>query len=256
VTRSFASLRKAAAWLLLALCTSTTLIAQSHLGVIVGTVKDSLGQPIPGVEITVLRAAVYGRTDTTGSFTLPGLPPGSVDISFRRLAYAPIILVAQVVADDTLEVDVKLGIVAQQLTGVIVQAHPAQLRELAAFESRRRQGIGHFITRAQIEDRHPLNLSDMVRMIPGTVIAAGDNGPPTLRFSRVGRNNCPPQYFVDGMQVTGFNIDDMPPQDVEGVELYAGAAGLPPEFNRMRSTVICGAVIIWTRIPGNAKPKP
>jgi hypothetical protein len=93
-------------------------------------------------------------------------------------------------------------------------------------------------------------------MIPGTILSLGDNGRPTLHFSRVARNNCPPQYYVDGMQVTGFNIDDMPPGDVEAVELYAGSAGLPPEFNRMRSTAICGSVIIWTRIPGNAKPKP
>jgi hypothetical protein len=56
------------------------------------------------------------------------------------------------------------------------------------------------------------------------------------------------------MQVSGYSIDDMPPGDVEGVELYAGAAGLPPEFNRMRGTTICGTVAIWTRIPGGGDP--
>jgi len=99
-----------------------------------------------------------------------------------------------------------------------------------------------------------LLLSDMMRIIPGTTILTGENGRTALRFARVGRSNCPPQFFVDGMQVTGYSIDDMPPGDVEGVELYAGAAGLPPEFNRMRGTTICGTVAIWTRIPGGGDP--
>jgi hypothetical protein len=241
----------------LVFCISQTLIAQTaRLGYVTGTVRDSLGHPIPGVEVTVAKYGLYARTDTAGGFILAGLPPGPADVAFRRLAYAPIILVAQVLAADTVDVDVKLGVVAQQLTGVIVQARSAQLRVLNAFESRRKQGIGHFITRAQIEDRHPLLLSDMAKMIPGVIFSSDGNGKRILSFSRVARNNCPPQYIVDGILITSFNIDDMPPGDVEGVELYAGAAGLPPEFNLMRSTAICGSVIIWTRIPGNAKPRP
>jgi outer membrane receptor for monomeric catechols len=132
---------------------------------------------------------------------------------------------------------------------MVVQEHPSQLRQLVAFEARRQRGIGHFITRAQIEDRHPLMLSDMLRTIPGAVLINAENGRTSVRFARVARRNCPPQFFVDGIEVTGFSIDDMPPGDVEGVELYAGAAGLPPEYNRMHGTSICGTVIIWTRIP-------
>jgi hypothetical protein len=125
------------------------------------------------------------------------------------------------------------------------------LRELYAFESRRKQGIGHFITRKQIEARDPYLLSDMMRMVPGVILTPSPDGHAYLHFSRVPKANCPPQYYVDGIQVTGFNIDDMPARDVEGVEVYAGPAGLPPEYNRVHSNVICGTIIIWTRIPGN-----
>jgi hypothetical protein len=48
----------------------------------------------------------------------------------------------------------------------------------------------------------------------------------------------------------------MPPVDVEGVELYAGPAGLPPEFNQLYGTTACGTVAIWTRLPGNPPAKP
>jgi outer membrane receptor for monomeric catechols len=120
---------------------------------------------------------------------------------------------------------------------------------LAGFEARRREGIGYFVTREQIQKRDPRLLSDMLRMIPGTILTAGETGRMTLRFTRSARN-CPPQFYVDGIQATGFSIDDMAPGDVEGVEIFAGVTGVPPEYNRTRSTSNCGTVLIWTRIPG------
>jgi hypothetical protein len=230
---------------------TTHLAAQSRPGAISGVVKDSAGAPIPDVEVTAVKLAKSVRTDTAGRFLISALPAGSADFSFRRLAYSPVVLSVLIPAEDTTDVEVTLGLSALQLTGVVVQAHAEQVRILDAFESRRKQGIGHFVTRAQIEKRHPQLLSDMMRVIPGAEILMGDNGRAALRFARVGRPNCPPQFFVDGIQVSGFGIDDMPPGDVEGVELYAGSAGLPPEFNRVRGTTVCGTVAIWTRIPGN-----
>jgi hypothetical protein len=233
------------------------LVAQGRsLGTVSGVVMDSTGTPITDVEVTVLKVGRVVRTDTAGQFVLGDLPPGLTDVRFRRLAYAPIILSLQVPADDTTDVEVTLGLVAQQLTGVIVQADARRLRALDEFEARRKHGIGHFITRRQIAERHPMRLSDMVRLIPGATISEGSNGRTALRFSRSTSKACPPQFYIDGIQATGFAIDDMPPGDVEGVELYSGPAGLPPEFNRFYSTVSCGTVIIWTRIPGNDRSKP
>lgn len=250
--RSTVSGARWVAWTIGVACFLTTqLAAQSRTGGISGVVKDSAGVPIPDVEVTAIKLAKVVRTDTAGRFLISSLPPGSADFSFRRLAYSPVVLSVLIPADDTTDVAVTLGLTALQLTGVVVQEHAAHVRILDAFESRRKQGIGHFVTRAEIERRHPLLLSDMMRIIPGAEILMGENGRAALRFARVGRPNCPPQFFVDGIQVTGYNIDDMPPGDVEGVELYAGAAGLPPEFNRARGTSICGVVAIWTRIPGN-----
>jgi hypothetical protein len=50
--------------------------------------------------------------------------------------------------------------------------------------------------------------------------------------------------------MSNFNIDDVSPRDVEGVELYAGFAGLPQEFAKQMGVQACGVVVIWTRIPG------
>jgi hypothetical protein len=242
-------MRMSGSALLLSLFAATTAAAQLRSGSVSGTVKDSLGAPISDVEITDVAAAKTVRTDSLGRFLLADVPSGNIDVSFRRLAYAPVVLLITIPPADTTEVEVVLSVVAQELKGMVIQEHPSQLRRLVAFESRRKRGIGHFITRSEIEDRHPLLLSDMLRTVPGAMLINAENGRTSLRFARVSSGNCPPQFFVDGIEVTGFSIDDMPPGDVEGVELYAGAAGLPPEYNRLHGTSICGTVIIWTRIP-------
>ena len=231
---------------------ASTAAAQHRTGALSGLVRDSAGTGIASVEVTVLKVAKTVRTDSAGKFFLAEVPSGSIDVSFRRLAYEPVVLSIKVDQDDTTDVEVKLGVVAQQLSAVLVEApaDAARLRVLAAFENRRRQGMGHFITRADIEKRNPLRLSDMMRTIPGALLLPTENGQVALRFARNGPRNCPPQFFIDGIQANGFNVDDMPPGDVEGVEIYYGAAALPPEFNKMRSTAICGVVAIWTRIPG------
>ncbi len=228
--------------------------AQARTSVIIGTVKDEVGKPIEDVEITALKTGSTVRTDTAGAFALSALPAGSIDMSFRRLAFAPILVALRISANDTTEIEVTLSVVAQQLTGVVTLAAPEHRRILDAFEANSKLGIGYFITRNDILERHPTMLSDMMRTVPGARLVPNNFGGTALRFGRTGRSDCPPQFFIDGIQVSDFGLDEMPPVDVEGIELYAGSAGLPPQYNRINSTVNCGTVVIWTRIPGNDGP--
>jgi hypothetical protein len=258
VTLASAKTRVLLAGIAAATILTTPCVAQQQAGTVTGVVSgmvhDSLGNILANVEVTATKVARSVRTDTAGRFVLTGLPAGTQDLSVRRLAYSPAFVSVDVSVGDTTEVEIELGVVAQQLTAVVVEDDTDRMRVMAAFESRRKLGIGHFITRSQIENRRPMLLSDMVRMVPGAVLMPADNGRAVLRFSR-SAHNCPPQFYVDGMEVYGFSIDDMPPGDVEGVELYAGPSGLPPEFNRMHSTSICGVVVIWTRVPGSDRKK-
>jgi len=232
-----------------ALLAATTAGAQAT-GWLTGTVHDPAGVKLPGVEVSALGTTTVVRTDTAGDFLLSGLPAGTVSLRFRRIGYEPVVLDARVPLADTSDVEVTLTVVAQQITGMIVQAGAQRFTLLDEFDARRKQGIGYFITRADIVKRHPMLLSDMARMIPGVLLVQSSNGQSVLRFSRSSDRRCPPQYWVDGVMVVDFNIDDMPPADVAGVEFYAGAAGLPPQFNRLMSNAICGTVAIWTRVPG------
>jgi hypothetical protein len=219
-------------------------------GTVTGLVHDDAGKPIAGVEVSPLERVAPVRTDTAGRFIIDSVDSGTLSLRFRRLAFEPVVLNVQVPPADTTDVDVTLSVVAHRLTGVVVQADARQLRSLADFNVRRQRGVGHFITRYEIEQRHPMLLSDMMRMVPGAILTPGTGGRAVLHFARNGRAHCPPQYFVDGIQVTGYNIDDMPPGDVEGIELYPGTTGVPPQYNRPFGDTECGTVLIWTRIPG------
>ena len=127
---------------LLSLVLATSGAAQLRPGGIAGTVKDSLGVPIPDVEVTAIAASRTVRTDSAGNFVLGDITSGKIDVSFRRLAYSPAIVLITVPPADTTEIEVTLGVAAQQLTGVVVQASPDKLRQLVAFEARRKRGIG------------------------------------------------------------------------------------------------------------------
>jgi hypothetical protein len=49
--------------------------------------------------------------------------------------------------------------------------------------------------------------------------------------------------------MNGLEMDDFPASDVEAMELYPGPATTPMQFSQ-GTTLTCGAVVIWTRIPG------
>lgn len=222
------------------------------MGAIEGVVRGPDGKPIADVEISAPALVRSFRTDSAGEFLLPGLPAGPVELHFRRLAFSPAIVSVDVEPRDTISVVVTLSVVALQLNAVVVNEDAARLRIMHEFEDRRKSGFGHFITRADIEKRDPRLLSDMARRVPGvllTPVAGGSRY--VLRFARAsqGTRSCEPQYWVDGAFVQAFNIDDILPSDVEGVEFYAGSSTLPAKYTSPRANPACGTILIWTRVP-------
>lgn len=230
----------------------TSAVSAQSVGAISGTVRDSAGTPVPGVEVVLLQrpGAVY--SDSLGKFRFVDVPSGKRALHFRRLGFEPKSLDTNVTQGQTLALAVVLDPFATEIEGMTVEelAHRRQI--LSDFYDRKSRGFGHFITRDQIEKRGPMNLSDMMRMVPGArIVPLQGTSQATLRFSRAqGGRDCPPQYWVDGVKAWNLNIDDIVPQDVEGIEVYEGASTVPPQFNTREGTTICGVVLIWTRVPG------
>jgi len=242
---------------LLLLAASTLGAQASKTGTLTGTVLDEKGVPVPNVEVAISKVSRTTRTDSAGKYILALIPVGSYDVAFRRVSYAPMVFTLDITPGDTTDAEVKMNAVPQPMTKVIVEDRGNP--RLEGFEARKKMGIGHYVTRAEIEARNPLVLTDVVRTIPGTNLKSVGMGQSVLRFTRAsgkgrGGGDCPPAYFIDGTLAVGYNLDDMPVSDVEAIELYSGLSALPSEFAKARSNLACGTVVIWTRIP-NKKTK-
>lgn len=228
-------------------------VSAQSVGAISGTVRDSVGKPIPGVEVVLLQSRGAVHSDSLGDFRFVDIATGKRQLHFRRLGFAPKSVDTEITEGKTVALTITLEAMATEIEGVTVEELTRKRQVLADFYDRSSRGFGHFVTRDQIEKRNPMNLSDMMRMIPGArLVPMRNGGQAALRFNRASMagRDCPPQYWVDGVKAYGLNIDDIIPQDVEGIEIYEGASTVPPQFNTKEGTTICGVVVIWTRIPG------
>src|SRR5207253_5890882 len=77
-----------------ALALTSSIASTAHAqnrGHLAGVVRDEVGKPVVGVEVTAIKHSITTRTDSAGHFLLASLPAGALDLSFRRLAYEPVI---------------------------------------------------------------------------------------------------------------------------------------------------------------------
>lgn len=136
------------------------------------------------------------------------------------------------------------------------------------FHDRARRGTGVFIERAEIESRKPARVTDLLYGRSGMRVVRVEGGEYDVRMSGPARlrGDCQPTIWLDGSLArdggqTPVEMEEMeraivmqlqlseivPPTDVEAIEVYTGAAGVPGQFAR---NATCGVVVIWTRRGG------
>ena len=226
-----------------------------------GTVREAgTGVPIGHAEITLLgrgRPTGVGiYSDTAGWFLLSAPRAGSYAIQVRRVGYVPLVTPAVLLeAAQEVEFDVPLtraaGVVLDTVDVVVPRNNPG----LGGFEERRRGGVGTFFTRQDIEERGEPRLTDLLRGLPGVVVAATGRGRTTASTSRsTGTYRCLPVLFVDGVVVTRSSdspevvrgvLETLTGNVLDAVEVYKGRSELPARFGG--PDVRCGAIVAWTR---------
>jgi hypothetical protein len=224
------------------------------------------GGPLP--EGTVVISANRGRwqralrTDSVGCFEFPDVSPGPYRLRATRLGYRDAVGDLVLTADSVVDVEVRMSVAAVVLAPVTVTSRSTRdvSPVLRGFYSRMEHGAGRFITREEIEARHPVRITDMLRNLPNmrsTPARMGTSGSGLTHGANADR--CTVVFFVDGMQVNqpatpgtratvrqDMAIDDyVQPDEVEGIEVYRGEADTPAEFSTR--WVQCGTVVIWTR---------
>jgi hypothetical protein len=226
--------------------------AQSDRAILAGTVRDHAGLGVPGVRIVATPADVMVITDSVGRFALRGLSAGSTRFEVRRIGFEPGEFSLDLKPGDSLYYDLRLEQAAVPVPGMETKAL-APMDQLKTFYAHRASaGGGHFIVRADIEEKKPERLTDMLRSIPGIDLFSNPARQQKVRMARSNLGafgDCPIEYWIDGVRAEGFSLDEMAPQDVEAMEIYAGPAALPPEYRTTHGTSGCGTIAIWTRLP-------
>ena len=196
-----------------------------------------------------LRDSVRVSADSAGAFALEAPRPGR----YRLTADAPGYRAATsrplgIDADDTLQVVLRLAadtVLVEPLE--VVAATRALTLAAQQFYARARAGRqGTFITRDDIERRHPVLTTDLLFRAPSLRRVPNRRGG---GYAVRGRGNCVPLVFIDGTRVTGgaASIDEwVRPQEVEGIEVYAGYATAPVEYAVRGDD--CAVILIWTRL--------
>lgn len=227
-----------------------TLVAQ---GRIVGAVRDTMGAGVVGAQISVAGSELRAESDMAGRFVLASVPSGATTLFVRRLGFAPTSITILAREDSTVHADVIITEVTHGLAPVVVRAErPARYTGyLAGFYERRAQGLGHFITGDEIEQRNPRRLTEMFLAIPGSTVSLGN---PDSRV-RMRGNRCAPLVWLDGMPAAAgeFDLDGLVPTSVAGIEVYAGLAAVPIQYVMPFGRTVCGTIIIWSK---HGKPHP
>ena len=216
-------------------------------GTVAGMVRDSSGAGIAGAEITIVGTGLRAHTNPQGEFRLTNVPAGTVTVGVRRLGFIPTVASIEIGLNQAATMSVIVTPLAQSLAAVIVRGDRRfeEHGRLAGFYQRRaRSSGGHFITREQIDQRNPGQLTDLFRSVPGARIYSST-------FSNVVRfrgMRCAPLVWLDGFPATAgeFDLDALDPYIIEGIEVYLGVATVPPEFRWVRGGGSCGAIVIWT----------
>jgi carboxypeptidase family protein len=226
---------------------ATSLAAQIIQGTLIELTTD---RPIPDATIALVasptgQAAQGTQSGRDGSFVVTAPAPGIYRLRVERPGYRPAVTPALgLEAGDRVSLNLRMLPDTQMLRPVTVTATnrrpPGRLGGF--YERAQRRTFGRFITRDEIEKRHPLLVSDLLRTMPGIEVI------PTLRGNAVRTvEGCVPNVFLDGMYfpLIGESIDDIIiPTALEGIEVYAHPTEVPVEFQRPGNN--CGAIVLWT----------
>lgn len=252
--------------------------AQSVRGIIL---RDSIGTPLAGVEVSVPAQNKRTSTDERGAFRIDGLTAGRYAILARRLGLNPMQDTVDLVAGDTTRWDTWMSAAPQMLDSVQVKSEQRRYVSpaLNGFEERRASGFGRFISEPELRKQENEKLADVLRILPGAMLVRGPGGNMYFTSSRKpcdgpvflpsakcaqGTADCyvtiyldgilfyspPPVDFVGGSR-TASNGEPpdinkvVPVTELAGVEYYASDAMLPPKFTSGANG--CGTVLLWTR---------
>ncbi|MES3631058.1 MAG: TonB-dependent receptor [Longimonas sp.] len=208
-------------------------------GTITGTVTDGeTGEPLPGATVQIPETGDGAATDANGEYTL-SVAEGTYTLSATFVGYSPVERDVEVVAGETVTVDITLEVAPEQLGEVVVQG-----LGLGQDRARSRVSIGR-VDASDIAER--ASFDNVSQLISGNVAgvsaqASSGNIGGGIRFNVRGGGGLggdgQPAIYIDGTRVDNNEIEgfgaggqgisplaDLNPADIENIDIIRGPAG-------------------------------
>lgn len=212
-----------------------------------GRVLDEEGKPLVGARVTRTGAASV-TTDSSGRFTIAGVPQRSEQLLLRAVGHEPAILELSPLDARFDAGDVRLARTVFTLGTVNVTAG-AMSPQRTAFEERRKLGMGSFLDDEELRKQPKVTAAYVASRVHGARMVNKGLGEYTFGFERIrlqmDSTHCTPRYFIDGQDYGVLSNREVDFYFSLAVRLEAySAAKAPPQYNDFDG---CGVVLIWTR---------
>lgn len=225
--------------------------AQVREASIVGRVTEKgSGAPVQGAAIVLKGTSHRALTDDSGLFQLESVPSGHHTLAVHYLGLESRQFPVEISARETLNVSFSLEAKVLPVAELVVTVdQTTPVSKLTGFYRRSEQGPGYFLTRSEIEEMPALETTDLLRRVPGIDVGHRNRaGVTPVTMGR--RDGCVPRFYIDGAYASYFNVDNLQPRDIAGMEIYRGNSEVPIRFKHGDR---CGVIVVWTRDPGNAR---
>lgn len=217
-------------------------------------VSAMTGGPLADARVLLTGSGRGTFTDSAGTFRIADVPAGLDTVNVELIGFADQSAPLRLKPGATTRVTFLLSETVLKVEDLRVEVAANPLRDpLNEFRRRKAMGNGYFIGPEEIEKRDPENPSDLLRRVPGIDVEPYQSGGNTdIRVVRAALN-CRPTFFLNGSLWPRHHIDELSREQILALEIYRGAAEMPPQFMQGRSR--CGAIVIWTR-QGGASERP
>jgi hypothetical protein len=231
---------------------------------------------IPGAEVLLAPRTQRVVSDSAGHFRFEGIQAGIVALLVKRVGFAPESASFEIAAREDVDILVEMEETAQTLdtVNIAARADPIPRGKLAAFEERKRFGIGRFIDSTVLKNQANRQLGELIvsrspgsRLVRSRLGGAGwiattrMSGQTLLPRSTVDESDrnrgadpraCYPEVYLDGAlvysfgkQMPLFDINSISTSTVGAIEFYVGPSQIPLQFNKTGAA--CGVLVIWTK---------
>ena len=204
------------------------------------------GPPGAGSRVELVGSDAVVLTDEKGDFTMRNLPSGTRVLLARHIGYGAATVPVDLSSHNEPRVTITLPKFVAVMDPVLVTARRVAALDKVGFNDRHRSGMGYYLGPERLERLHPIEVTDILRMVPGLRVSSGPMGE-TVTSSRGMGDDCV-QYYLDDIPFTELEPGDInrfvSGGEVVAVEVYQGGMA-PAQFTRGGAG--CTTIVLWTR---------